>query len=87
MFKGKDQPLLTPYKMGAFELSDRIVYAPLTRCRALGTIPQPAAALYYTQRAHKGGFMLSEGASPSPTGYGCAILPPYTHPQRHQCSL
>jgi hypothetical protein len=26
--------------MGSFQLSTRMVYAPLTRCRALGTIPQ-----------------------------------------------
>jgi hypothetical protein len=64
-------PVLTPYDMGPFHLCDRIVYAPLTRCRAIGTVPQPAAIEYYTQRARKGGFMLSEGTSPSRNGYGC----------------
>jgi len=58
--------------MGPFHLVDRIVYAPLTRCRAIGTVPQPAAVEYYTQRARQGGFILSEGTSPSATGYGCA---------------
>lgn len=29
-------PLLTPYQLGPFDLSHRIVLAPLTRCRALG---------------------------------------------------
>ena len=71
--KGNEQALLTPYKMGAFELSNRMVYAPLTRCRAMGNIPQPSAITYYTQRAYKGGLMLSEGTSPSPTGYGYAL--------------
>ena len=71
--KYKDNiPLLTPYDMGPFHLCDRIVYAPLTRCRAIGTVPQPAAIEYYTQRARKGGFILSEGTSPSRNGYGCA---------------
>ena len=71
--KYKDKiPLLTPYDMGPFHLVDRIVYAPLTRCRAIGTVPQPAAVEYYTQRARQGGFILSEGTSPSATGYGCA---------------
>ena len=28
--------LLTPYTMGNFKLCTRMVYAPLTRCRALG---------------------------------------------------
>lgn len=31
-----DQALLTPYSAGIFELDIRMVYAPLTRCRALG---------------------------------------------------
>lgn len=53
-------PLYTPVKVGRFELAHRIVYAPLTRCRALNTVPQPAAATYYAQRASKGGLMISE---------------------------
>ena len=61
--------------MGAYELSTRMVYAPLTRCRAMGTIPQPSAITYYTQRAYKGGLLLSEGTSPSPTGYGYPHTP------------
>lgn len=31
--------LLTPYQMGPFELSHRVVLAPLTRCRAIGKSP------------------------------------------------
>lgn len=33
---GSDQPLLSPYKAGALDLDIRVVYAPLTRCRAVG---------------------------------------------------
>ena len=51
--------LLQPYELGPFKLSNRIVLAPLTRCRALGGIPQPALATYYVQRAH-GNLLLSE---------------------------
>jgi 12-oxophytodienoic acid reductase len=40
-------PLLTPYKMGGFQLSHRVVLAPLTRCRSYGYVPQPHAAVYY----------------------------------------
>ena len=29
-------PLLTPFSLGSFNLNVRMVYAPLTRCRALG---------------------------------------------------
>jgi hypothetical protein len=32
-------PLLTPYKMDQFELSHRVVLAPLTRCRSYGNVP------------------------------------------------
>ena len=39
-------PLLTPYKMGGFQLSHRVVLAPLTRCRSYGYVPQPHAAVY-----------------------------------------
>ncbi|XP_071680547.1 putative 12-oxophytodienoate reductase 2 [Lolium perenne] len=54
-------PLLTPYKMGQFALSHRVVLAPLTRQRAYGGVPQPHAAVYYAQRASPGGFLISEG--------------------------
>ena len=29
-------PLLTPFTLGSFDLDIRMVYAPLTRCRAIG---------------------------------------------------
>lgn len=61
-----------------FLCARRIVYAPLTRCRALGTIPQPAAATYYAQRATKGGLMLSEATVICPQGHGHAF-----HLQHH----
>lgn len=35
------------------------------------TSAQPAAAKYYTQRAFKGSFQLSEGTVVSPYGHGC----------------
>jgi 12-oxophytodienoic acid reductase len=73
--EGKQQPLLTPFKFFGHELSTRMVYAPLTRCRALGTIPQPAAAEYYSQRAFKGSFQLSEGTVVSPHGHGYPNTP------------
>ena len=43
--------LLTKYKFGELELSNRMVMAPMTRCRAIeGNIPNPLAVTYYTQR-------------------------------------
>ncbi|KAK1414656.1 hypothetical protein QVD17_30405 [Tagetes erecta] len=64
-------PLLTPYKLGKFELTHRVVLAPLTRQRSYGNIPQPHAILYYTQRTTKGGLLISEatGVSDTATGY------------------
>ncbi|CAI9115117.1 OLC1v1015953C1 [Oldenlandia corymbosa var. corymbosa] len=63
-------PLLTPYKLGNFQLSHRIVLAPLTRQRSYGNIPQPHAILYYSQRTSKGGLLISEGTTISETGIG-----------------
>ncbi len=33
---GKDGPIFEPVKIGDYQLNARYVYAPLTRCRALG---------------------------------------------------
>jgi hypothetical protein len=35
----KDIQLLTPYKLGDIMLSSRTVMAPMTRCRAIGNVP------------------------------------------------
>ncbi|KAI3499209.1 hypothetical protein L1887_35002 [Cichorium endivia] len=69
-------PLITPYKMGKFELSHRVVLAPLTRQRSYGNVPQPHAILYYSQRATKGGLLISEatGVSDTAQGYDCLYL-------------
>jgi 12-oxophytodienoic acid reductase len=67
-------PLLAPYKLGQFDLKHRVVYAPLTRCRAIDTVPQPATAEYYAQRA-SGGLMLSEGTCPSLEAHGYPHVP------------
>ncbi|CAI6012812.1 unnamed protein product [Closterium sp. NIES-65] len=69
-------PLLTPFTLpDGTELSMRMVYAPLTRDRALGTIPQPNASTYYSHRAHKGGLMLTEGMCISPKAHGYPDTP------------
>ncbi|KAK6273671.1 hypothetical protein POUND7_010754 [Theobroma cacao] len=60
--------LFSPYKMGKFNLSHRVVLAPMTRCRALNGIPRPALAEYYTQRSTPGVYQ-PDGAAPiSSTG-------------------
>uniref|UniRef100_J3MCD8 NADH:flavin oxidoreductase/NADH oxidase N-terminal domain-containing protein n=1 Tax=Oryza brachyantha TaxID=4533 RepID=J3MCD8_ORYBR len=67
--------LLTPYKMGRFELSHRVVLAPLTRCRSYGNVPQPHAALYYSQRATRGGLLVAEATCVSATARGYPETP------------
>lgn len=68
-------PLLTPYKMGKFNLSHRIVLAPLTRQRSYGNVPQPHAILYYSQRTSKGGLLIAEATGVSDTAQGYPDTP------------
>ena len=63
--------LFSNVKIGQFELTHRVVLAPLTRMRAEeGAIPGALMAQYYSQRASKGGFLLTEGTAVSPGGNG-----------------
>lgn len=59
--------LHSPISLGAISLSHRIVMAPLTRSRAQrpGDIPGDLMLDYYTQRASKGGLIISEGSTVS----------------------
>ncbi|CAI0381669.1 unnamed protein product [Linum tenue] len=66
----QQQPLLTPYKMGNFSLSHRVVLAPLTRMRSYGHIAQPHAVLFYSQRTSPGGLLISEATGVSDTSIG-----------------
>ncbi|RZC51469.1 hypothetical protein C5167_019894 [Papaver somniferum] len=68
-------PLFKPCKMGNFELSHRVVLAPLTRNRSYGNVPQPHAALYYSQRATNGGFLITEATGVSETAQGYPETP------------
>ncbi|KAI4324224.1 hypothetical protein L6164_023778 [Bauhinia variegata] len=68
-------PLLTPYKMGKFNLSHRVVLAPLTRQRSYNNVPQPLAILYYSQRTSKGGLLIAEATGISDTAQGYPDTP------------
>ncbi|KAI4299945.1 hypothetical protein L6164_033365 [Bauhinia variegata] len=68
-------PLLTPYKMGSFNLSHRVVLAPLTRQRSYNNVPQPHAILYYSQRASPAGFLIAEATGISDTAQGYKDAP------------
>ena len=56
------QPLLRPYQMGRYLLANRVVMAPLTRCRATDPdlAPTDLHARYYAQRA-SAGLIITEG--------------------------
>ena len=63
--------LHSPIQVGPFEISHRVVLAPLTRMRAEGGArPGPLMAEYYAQRASKGGFLISEATIAAPNGNG-----------------
>ena len=66
--------LLTPYQLGTTALMNRIVMAPMTRCRAIGNIPNDLMANYYEQRSGAG-LIITEGTSPSRRGLGYARIP------------
>lgn len=68
--EGKSQALMSPYKMGQFDLSHRVVLAPLTRLRSYNFVAQPHAILYYSQRATKGGYLIAEASLISDTAPG-----------------
>jgi N-ethylmaleimide reductase len=67
--------LLSPANLGLLELRDRMILAPLTRCRAgAGYVPQPINALYYAQRA-SAGLIISEATQVAPNGIGYPNTP------------
>ncbi|SDT88988.1 2,4-dienoyl-CoA reductase [Verrucomicrobium sp. GAS474] len=68
-------PLGTPVRIGAWQLPNRVVMAPLTRCRsAAGRVPTPLMAEYYRQRA-SAGLIVSEATSIDPMGVGYPDTP------------
>ena len=70
----KEYKLFSSTSVGDVELSNRIVMAPMTRCRAIDNIPNDLMANYYQQRAGAG-LIITEGTSPSPNGLGYARIP------------
>ena len=66
--------LFTSIKINGLELTNRIVMAPMTRCRAINNVPNDLMALYYEQRA-SAGLIITEGNAPSQNGLGYARIP------------
>ncbi|MFM2272716.1 MAG: hypothetical protein RL702_1781 [Pseudomonadota bacterium] len=62
--------LFAPVQLGALELANRVVMAPMTRDRAgPGDVPTDAMVEYYAQRA-SAGLIVTEGVQPSAVGKG-----------------
>lgn len=73
--------LFSPLQIGPYKLPNRIVLAPMTRCRAEGTIPNEMMARYYALRA-EGGLLITEASQISQQGSCHASTPGmYTNEQ------
>jgi N-ethylmaleimide reductase len=70
----KRYQLLTATQVGSKTLLNHLVMAPMTRCRAIGNIPNELMSFYYGQRSDAG-LIITEGTSPSPNGLGYARIP------------
>lgn len=57
--------LFSPLRLGTMNLEHRVIMSPLTRLRCPGSVPTPVVTEYYTQRATKGGLLITEGMHPS----------------------
>lgn len=67
--------VFSPVQLGALTLPNRILMAPLTRCRAeAGNVPGPLNAEYYGQRS-SAGLIIAEATSVSPRGFGYPNTP------------
>ena len=67
--------IFDPITLGDLKLPNRIIMAPLTRCRAdEGRVPNALMAEYYVQRA-SAGLIISEATSVTPMGVGYPDTP------------
>src|SRR5262245_58252000 len=67
--------LLTPGRIDGFDTRNRMVMAPMTRCRAeTQGVPSELAIEYYVQRA-TAGLIITEGTAPSAVGQGYVRTP------------
>ena len=71
---GVQRTLFDPVQVGALQLANRVVMAPLTRNRAPDAIPTALMATYYTQRA-SAGLIITEATAISQQGQGYSDVP------------
>jgi 2,4-dienoyl-CoA reductase-like NADH-dependent reductase (Old Yellow Enzyme family) len=74
--------LFDPLEVGDLKLPNRIIMAPLTRCRSsAGRVPNALMSEYYAQRA-SAGLIISEATSVSPMGVGYPDTPGIWSPEQ-----
>lgn len=74
--------LFTPIQLGRYTLPNRIIMAPLTRCRAgEGNVPTSLNVDYYRQRA-SAGLIISEASQVSQQGQGYPATPGIYSPEQ-----
>jgi len=74
--------MFEPIEIGRYRLSNRIVMAPMTRCRAVDwNVPSTLAPIYYSQRA-SAGLIITEATQPSEAAQGYWRTPGI-HGERH----
>ncbi|GAA3141435.1 alkene reductase [Planomonospora alba] len=73
--------LLTPVTIGALDLPNRLVMAPMTRNRARGGLVGERTAEYYAQRA-AAGLIITEGTQPCVIGQGYIDTPGLHSPEQ-----
>ncbi|HWD13512.1 alkene reductase [Pseudochrobactrum sp. sp1633] len=66
--------LFSSYNLSGLSLENRVVMAPMTRARAVDTVPDSDTALYYAQRAGAG-LIVTEGTPISDEGRGYLYTP------------
>ncbi len=70
--------LFSPMRIGDIDMANRIVMAPLTRCRAdepAGDVPGSAMNIEYYRQRNAAGLIISEGTQVSPVGKGYLATP------------
>ncbi|QKX59537.1 uncharacterized protein TRUGW13939_06671 [Talaromyces rugulosus] len=56
----ESRKLFSPLRLGTMSLEHRVIMSPMTRLRCPGSVPTPIVTEYYTQRATKGGLLITE---------------------------
>jgi len=73
--------MLRPVRLGAIDLKNRILMAPMTRARAPSRVPTPSMVEYYRQRAGAG-LIITEATQISQQGTGTLATPGIHTPEQ-----